>query len=838
MVQGVIVTQPGYEIELFTTVTSGGDLRNGLIQIDEGPDGTLFIGQDFYDGHSQIYAVNPDGTYSMFGSPSVLDPDAVTVNSTGFVFTGGDGYIYQITPSGSSSLLTRRDFYPAGPSHLEVSPSDELYALWSSSGIKNIYSVDSFGGITLLGLADSITFDEMGNEYVLRYDEIFVKYANGTEAILLTGVLGSNIEYHPSGFFLTVGDGVVYLTPMDRSGTVILASGFTFATDVTVASSGDIFVTDLFDVYRIYLIDENEPPVADAGPDQTVNEGDILFLDGSESKSGTGSPSMEGLVSYWKFDEGVGGIAYDSRDGNDGNVNGPVWITGQVNDALQFDGINDYVNCGDDNSLKISGSLTVETLVKYNGYTGASGTGIFPNIVSNADYALSSHKQDWKGFFLSSVRNYPSPSRDGMIRFSVLNPYEVEQIQSPERYDDGKWHHIVGVFEPNSHISLYVDGEIVANRSTTFSSFTPSTLPLSIGRGSENDVYHYFAGSIDEVAIYQRALNQNEIRCHYNNSLLGKGYFEGSCGSSQIISYEWDFDSDGIYDYQETSTYAPDGIFDGITEHIYGDNGNFTAILRVTDSQNLTATDTCNITVLNVDPIASLETPKMDVEISLRVAGSRWSNVGMTLFEDETQIGYIEVERWSGSPDDNPSYVNPSLPTSLDLTKSYRAVVTYDPYPDSGDEIRGDQPNNGKDKQNNAGNPVWVILKFPNGSEERAHHTFNTQQSKKRNSNHWNHEEPWEVDIMELLEGHSFEVSTHVTDPGSDDLTFIYSYGSQVISKTYLNDPPDPDPYPSPQVNPRDIIDTTQIIYEGGGTLDLAVEDDDGGTMSLSLDLA
>jgi predicted GH43/DUF377 family glycosyl hydrolase len=519
-----------------------------------------------------------------------------------------------------------------------------------------------------------------------------------------------------------------------------IGSGFAESIAFTAPSSGDylLVITNENGGSGEYTIrpGSSPPPVADAGEDQTVDEGGTVILEGSGSKAGGGLVNKEGLVSYWKFDEGIGDTAFDFQDGNDGEVHGSLWITGQVNDALQFDGYNDYVDCGDDNSLKTSGSLTVETWVKYSGYTGASGTGIFPNIVSNADYALSSHKHDWKGFFLSSVRNYPDPSRNGKIRFSVLNPNEGEQIQSPGKYDDGKWHYIAGVFEPSSHISLFVDGEMVASRSTTFSSFTPGTFPLSIGRGSENDVYHYFGGSIDEVAIYERALNQDEIRCHYNNSLLGKGYFEGSCGSPKITSYEWDFDSDGIFDYQETPYSAPDGTFDGKTTHIYGDNGDFVATLRVTDETNQTDTDTCNITVLNVDPTTDMESPTMDVEISLRMAGSKWSNAEMTLYEEDQAIGFLEVERWPGNPDNNPTNGDPVIPVSLDLTKNYSAIVTYDPYPDSGDAIRGDQPNNGKDKQNNAGNPVWVVVRFPNGSEERAHHTFNTQQSKKRGSTH------------------------------------------------------------------------------------------------------
>jgi predicted GH43/DUF377 family glycosyl hydrolase len=301
-----------------------------------------------------------------------------------------------------------------------------------------------------------------------------------------------------------------------------------------------------------------------------------------------------------------------------------------------------------------------------------------------------------------------------------------------------------------------------------------------------------------------------------------------------ITNYEWDFDAnDGLW----WDTGGTPEAMGPITTHTYGDNGDFIVTLRVTDDQNLTDTDTCNITVLNVDPTVTIESVTMNVEISLRVAGSKWSNVGLTLYENDTAVGNLEVERWPGNPYDNPTYENPALPTTLDMTKTYKAIVTYDPYPDNGDEIKGDQPNNGKDKQNNAGNPVWIIMKFSDGSEEKIHHTFNTQQSKKRNSEHWNHVEPWEVNLNGHLVGHEFEVMSHITDPGSDDEALTYTYDSQVVTFTYLNNPPDPDPFPSPEVNPMNIMDTTKLTYEGPGTLSLLVEDDDGGKTIKCLEL-
>jgi hypothetical protein len=90
------------------------------------------------------------------------------------------------------------------------------------------------------------------------------------------------------------------------------------------------------------------------------------------------------------------------------------------------------------------------------------------------------------------------------------------------------------------------------------------------------------------------------------------------------------------------------------------------------------------------------------------------------------------------------------------------------------------------------------------------------------------------VDLNAHFIGLPFEVVSHVTDPGSDDEVLTYAYGSQIVNVTYLNNPPNQDPYPSPGVNPVDLFDTTLLIYEGPGTMALTVTDDDGGTGSES----
>ncbi len=89
-------------------------------------------------------------------------------------------------------------------------------------------------------------------------------------------------------------------------------------------------------------------------------------------------------------------------------------------------------------------------------------------------------------------------------------------------------------------------------------------------------------------------------------------------------------------------------------------------------------------------------------------------------------------------------------------------------------------------------------------------------------------------------EAGSLAVSAHVTDPGSDDLSFTWwgaCSGWPGAPVFYPNDPAIvPDPDPSPDVHPRDVTDSQTVVCGDDGTFDwnLKVEDDDGGMATSS----
>jgi hypothetical protein len=76
---------------------------------------------------------------------------------------------------------------------------------------------------------------------------------------------------------------------------------------------------------------------------------------------------------------------------------------------------------------------------------------------------------------------------------------------------DGLWHHVGFVYDMDSlHRLLYVDGVLVAE-DATFVSGSPSGGGLHIGASKDLDAGTFFSGLIDDVRIYNQALNPEEV---------------------------------------------------------------------------------------------------------------------------------------------------------------------------------------------------------------------------------------------------------------------------------------------------------------------------------------
>ena len=213
--------------------------------------------------------------------------------------------------------------------------------------------------------------------------------------------------------------------------------------------------------------------------------------------------STEGLVSHWTFDEASGNTAYDSAGSNNGTlVNGAGRVAGISGNALNLDGINDYVNCGNNSSLDVGGgSFTISAWVKR-----PTNEGVY-DIISKR--LPTSPNTGWSFEILTW--------HDSNWRIKVWTPQEQgTNFFYPFAAD--AWYYVAAVRDAEkSEITYYINSSSGSGTLTLpFSNADNSnTANLSIGSLSEENT-QYFKGSIDDVYIYNRALSSAEINELYN----------------------------------------------------------------------------------------------------------------------------------------------------------------------------------------------------------------------------------------------------------------------------------------------------------------------------------
>ena len=211
---------------------------------------------------------------------------------------------------------------------------------------------------------------------------------------------------------------------------------------------------------------------------------------------------IDELVASWHFDEGSGNITYDSSgNDNDGTIYGATWVDGKFGKALSFDGIDDYVDCGDSESLRLGTSdFTIAVWFKEN--TGVSSHG---SLISKGTYAAN-------GEYAIYVFN------GDHIRYCFEGDCEHGDHTG---LNDWQWHFMVSV--QNGSVNRgYIDCELDAEN-TDMSVDITTNKHQGIGvrnlgvDGSTNLADAYFNGIIDEVFIFKRALSEEEILDLYNN---------------------------------------------------------------------------------------------------------------------------------------------------------------------------------------------------------------------------------------------------------------------------------------------------------------------------------
>ena len=203
-----------------------------------------------------------------------------------------------------------------------------------------------------------------------------------------------------------------------------------------------------------------------------------------------------GLVGYWKFNEGSGLTACDlSGKRNHGSINGPIWSLGRehIDNALSFDGVDDYVYLGNPASLQPSPNITFSLWFNF---TTAQ---IEKVMIRKRSYGYSIKTDATNG---------------NKIRVVICTSSTVDlDWTSSVLYNDGKWHFAVATCDGNE-LKVYVDGNLEGTVTGGAGAIYYGSGGIAIGRDGDYDG-GYFNGLIDDVRIYNRAAEIGEIKAHY-----------------------------------------------------------------------------------------------------------------------------------------------------------------------------------------------------------------------------------------------------------------------------------------------------------------------------------
>ena len=207
------------------------------------------------------------------------------------------------------------------------------------------------------------------------------------------------------------------------------------------------------------------------------------------------------LVAYWPLDEAEGIVAHDSFFDNYAYIIGdPVWLSadGKVAGALQLDGIDDYIS---------SPFILNPSKSSFSVFAWIKGGSPGQVIISQSDTTAA------RGVIPGSTWLGINPS-EGKLMTNLSRPpgrTPPPPLVSESIITDSQWHHIGFVWDGSCR-ALYVDGIEVAKDTDAQTPLQSSDSGLCIGASKDLDAGAFFSGMIDDVRIYTRALNAEEIQ--------------------------------------------------------------------------------------------------------------------------------------------------------------------------------------------------------------------------------------------------------------------------------------------------------------------------------------
>jgi hypothetical protein len=179
-----------------------------------------------------------------------------------------------------------------------------------------------------------------------------------------------------------------------------------------------------------------------------------------------------------------------------------IAIAAQSQNGIHFDGTDDYVDCGNDTSLQISGSyITLEAWIYPNTWTKNAFEG---NIICK-EYNTNNY-----GYMLRV-------GEGGKLNFA-LGDGSWHEITTSQILSLNTWQHIAGTFDGNK-MRVYLNGNPVD--SLSYTGTITATPNINLYLGAHVSYSRFYNGIIDEVRIWKKCKTESEIKAGMNWEMCG-----------------------------------------------------------------------------------------------------------------------------------------------------------------------------------------------------------------------------------------------------------------------------------------------------------------------------
>ena len=314
------------------------------------------------------------------------------------------------------------------------------------------------------------------------------------------GAAQVRVATHPDPEALQVAGWQAWYIDMQQFSGVNLASikkvylGVGNRTSPQMGGSGKLYIDDIR-VCPPQCVPSLGTSAADLSANCIVDYADVeivadQWLDGGFVIMPT-DPGSAGLIAHYPFNSN----ANDVVGGHNGTTYGIVsYGGGKVGQAIILDGVDDYIDCGADPSLNITGAVTVSAWIRL------SAVGIDQKIAGNQDNLTGGYKL---GVFTNDLVEFE-------IRTSANAGTLNRGVTGGTTLAAGTWYHVAGVYSEGNCIRTYVNGLLDRELATT-QILGSSTGTLKMGCEPFTTTAALFNGRIDEVRIYNRALSGVEV---------------------------------------------------------------------------------------------------------------------------------------------------------------------------------------------------------------------------------------------------------------------------------------------------------------------------------------